>query len=300
MSDNIYSDKALKSYKSIFESSLDAILLTRPDGTIFYANSAAEELFGYTRKEICDLGRSGIVDTDDPNLQVMLDLRARLGKSKDELIVIKKDGSKFPAEVSTSIFQDNGNVNTFMIIRDITQRKNAEKQIKYHALLLSKVNDAVIGTDANYNITYWNKGAEQMYGYTEAEALGKGSVELLRPIYAPGERERIIKELNDKGNSITIIRTKDCNGIEIIVEVNSTRIMDEYGNISGYVVVYRDITESRKASETIQQQAELIELSFDAIIVGQSDGSIESWNHGEKNFMVILKPKLLENPYMNY
>ena len=48
MSNKNYSNPALKSYKFIFESSLDAILLTRPDGTIFYANSAAEELCGYT------------------------------------------------------------------------------------------------------------------------------------------------------------------------------------------------------------------------------------------------------------
>ena len=113
MSDNSYSDLALDFYKSIFESSLDAILLTRPDGTIFYVNSAAQKLYGYTQKEICDLGRSGIVDTNDPNLQVILDERARLGKSKGELTLIKKDGSKFPAEVSTSIFKDkNDNLNT--------------------------------------------------------------------------------------------------------------------------------------------------------------------------------------------
>jgi PAS domain S-box-containing protein len=127
MSDNSNSDKTLESYKYIFESSLDAILLTHPDGTIFYANSAAEKLYGYTQKEILDLGRSGIVDTNDPNFQFMLDERARLGKSKGELILIKKDGSKFPAEVSTNIFKDkNGNVNTFLTIRDITQRRLTE------------------------------------------------------------------------------------------------------------------------------------------------------------------------------
>ena len=254
MSDNSYFDLALDFYKSIFESSLDAILLTRPDGTIFYVNSAAQKLYGYTQKEICDLGRSGIVDTNDPNLQVILDERARLGKSKGELILIKKDGSKFPGEVSTSIFKDkNGNVNTFMTIRDITQRKQNEKQIQYHALLLNKVNDAVIGTNSNFIITYWNNGAELMYGFTEKEAIGKSSVELLRPTYAPGERERIINELNNKGSSKSIISTKNRNGTEIIVEVNSSRILDEQKNISGYVVVYRDITE-RKLAENRKQE----------------------------------------------
>ncbi len=80
MSDNIYSDQALESCKSIFESNLDAILLTQPDGTIFYANSAAQKLYGYTQKEICNLGRSGVVDTNDPNLQVILDERDNTNK----------------------------------------------------------------------------------------------------------------------------------------------------------------------------------------------------------------------------
>jgi PAS domain-containing protein len=56
------SDPTLDYYKFIFESSLDAIFITHPDSTIFYANSAAEELCGYTQKKICDLGRKGIVD----------------------------------------------------------------------------------------------------------------------------------------------------------------------------------------------------------------------------------------------
>jgi PAS domain S-box-containing protein len=264
MSDFSNSDQTLESYKIIFESSLDAILLTHPDGTIFYANSAAEELYGYTQQEICNLGRIGIVDTNDPNLQVIMDERARLGKSKGELTLIKKDGSKFPAEISTSLFKDeNGNANTFTKIRDITHRKQNEKQIEYHALLLSKVNDAVIGADSNFIITYWNNGAGLMFGFTGKEAIGKSSVELLRPIYAPGEREIIINELKNKGTSKSTISTKHRNGTEIIVEVNSSRILNEQKDISGYVVVYRDITErkqvEKRTKELLESEQQLVE-----------------------------------------
>jgi len=133
-------DPALENYISIFNNSMDAVLLTHPDGSIFYANSAAEELFGYTQNEICRLGRNGIVNTTDPNLVIMLDERAKNGRSFGELTFIKKDGSKFPGELSTNVFKDkNGVVNTFMIIRDITRRKNAEDSLKeseerYHSL----------------------------------------------------------------------------------------------------------------------------------------------------------------------
>ena len=98
-------DPTIEGYKSIFNNSLDAVLLTHPDGTIFYANPAAEELFGHTHEELYKLGRSGIIETTDPNLTVMLDERTRNGRSRGELTFIKKDGSKFPGEITTKPFQ---------------------------------------------------------------------------------------------------------------------------------------------------------------------------------------------------
>jgi PAS domain S-box-containing protein len=83
-------DPTVEGYKSIFNNSMDAVLLTHLDGTIFYANAAAEELFGYTQNEICKLGRSGIVDTTDPNLVAMLDERTRYGRSRGEPLLLKK------------------------------------------------------------------------------------------------------------------------------------------------------------------------------------------------------------------
>ena len=177
MSDNNNSDQTLESYKNIFESNLDAILLTHPDGTIFYANSAAEELYGYTQQEICDLGRSGIVDTNDPNLQVILDERARLGKSKGELTLIKKDGSKFLAEVSTSIFKDkNGNVKTFTTIRDISERKMAEESLKeseerYHSLFDNNHAVMLLIDPDSGNIIDVNPAATSFYGYNSDELI---------------------------------------------------------------------------------------------------------------------------------
>ena len=100
----------LEVYKSIFNNSMDAVLLTHPYGTIFYANSTAEELFGYTQNWICKLGRSGIVDSTDANLNVMLDERSRNGRSRGELTFIKKDGSKFPGEISTNLFKDKNGI----------------------------------------------------------------------------------------------------------------------------------------------------------------------------------------------
>ena len=67
-------------YRSLFENSMDAILLTGPDGSIFSANQAACKMFGWSVEEICTLGRNGLVDNSDPRLTEGLLLRERKGK----------------------------------------------------------------------------------------------------------------------------------------------------------------------------------------------------------------------------
>ena len=128
--EELFEDK--EKYKSLFENSMDAVLLTIPDGSILAANPAAEEMFGYSEEEICKLGRNRLVDTADPRLTEGLKEREHMGEFKGELTFIRSDGSKFEGDVSTSIFKDkNSNERTVMIIRDITERKNAEEGIVF-------------------------------------------------------------------------------------------------------------------------------------------------------------------------
>lgn len=118
-------------YRLLFDSSYDAILLTAPDGRIHSANPAACRIFGRSEDEIKTLGRNGIVDGTDPCLAAALEERARTGKFTGELTFIRKDGSRFAGEISTAVFQDREHQPcTSMIIRDITERKQAEEALK--------------------------------------------------------------------------------------------------------------------------------------------------------------------------
>lgn len=118
-------------YRSIFENSSVAILLTAPDGSILSANNFACLLFGMTEAEICRTGRNGIIDLSDPRLTSLLEERKKTGHSRGELTFIHKDGSKFECEVSSVVFIDNeGKERTSLVIRDLTDQKKAENKIK--------------------------------------------------------------------------------------------------------------------------------------------------------------------------
>ncbi len=135
ITERIRAEEALREseerYRLVLDNSLDAILLTAPDGAIFSANPAACEMFQMTEEEICRIGRNGLVDIHDPRLPGLLKERERTGKAKGELTMLRKGGIKFPAELSASIFVDrNGQRRTSMIIHDITERKQAENALR--------------------------------------------------------------------------------------------------------------------------------------------------------------------------
>ena len=137
-----------KRYRLLFENSMDAVLLTAPDGNILAANPAACQLFERSEAEICKLGRQGIVDTTDPRLIPALEERTRTGYFKGELTFLRKDGGLFPGEVSTALFTDaTGQAQTSMIIRDVSQRKSADARIRHLNHLyatLSQINQTIV------------------------------------------------------------------------------------------------------------------------------------------------------------
>ncbi|MEJ7626874.1 MAG: PAS domain-containing protein [Ferruginibacter sp.] len=119
-----------KKYRSLIESSMDAILLTVKSGQILAANAAACELFGRSEEELCKVNRGDIVDENDPQLPFLLKERDEKGRAKGELTFIGKGGRIFQGEISSVVFKDaNGELRTSVNIRDISERKRAEQKI---------------------------------------------------------------------------------------------------------------------------------------------------------------------------
>lgn len=118
-------------YRSIFENSSVAILLTTTDGSILSVNKSACSLFGMDEAEICRIGRRGIIDLLDPRLPMLLEERIKTGRAKGELTFIKKDGTKFNCEISSVVFNDSeGKERNSLVIRDLTEQKKAENEIQ--------------------------------------------------------------------------------------------------------------------------------------------------------------------------
>ena len=145
-------------FRSIYEHSLDAIFLTRPDGNILAANPAACRILGRTEQEICEIGRAGIVDFSDPNATAALEERQKTGRFFRNVALIHKNGSRVPMEVTSSVFTDkDGNQRTSMIARDISRRKQVERDLQENQtrlqMLLGKIPALLWTTDTNLRYT---------------------------------------------------------------------------------------------------------------------------------------------------
>ncbi len=114
-------------YRFLFEHSFDAILLTNPNGEIYRANPAACKLLQRNEEEICQLGRAGVVDLEDPRLPTALRKRKENSQIKTELNFIRRDGEAFPVELTSALFEDEeGKSWSVIIFRDVSHTKEAE------------------------------------------------------------------------------------------------------------------------------------------------------------------------------
>jgi len=118
-------------YRSLFQNSMDAIMLTIPDGRIIQVNPEACRMLGYTERELIRLTRNEVMDISDPSLIPALEERSRTGMFKGEMMLIHKDGTRIPCELSSVTYKNSdGNDMSSVIVHDITERKQREEALR--------------------------------------------------------------------------------------------------------------------------------------------------------------------------
>jgi PAS domain S-box-containing protein len=155
--------------------------------------------------------------------------------------------------------------------------KTAEEAAEDKARLLDLTNDAILVRDASDRITFWNKGATDMYGYSRDQAIGRLSHDLLRAEFLE-PLESIKEKLFRDGLWAGEVTHTCAKGARKTVSTRWVVERDGCGDIRSILESNRDITESKRAEEAQNLLAAIVESSDDAIVSKGLDGIITSWN----------------------
>ena len=259
-------------YRSFYENSMDGILLTVPNGEVLSANPAACEIFQMTEEEICKAGIIGLMDHFDSNGALDITGKRLNVGAKSERTFVRKDGSKFPGELTSAVFKDaKDNDRSSLIIRDISERKIAEDLIHRSELqyrnLIQDLPVAVYTTDKFGKIQLYNKAAALLWG-REPE-IGKdkwcGSWKIFNT-------EGFEMPLEACPMAVTLKTGIPLLGQEIIVEQpcgekrtiapHPFPVYDLEGRMQGTINMLVDITDQKEAEEKLKlQQTILIKIN---------------------------------------
>ncbi len=150
----------------------------------------------------------------------------------------------------------NGSPIIFKVAIDVTESKKAEEKIKNLANIVESSNDAIITMSFDCIVTSWNKGAEQVFGYSAEEIIGK-PLSILDPPKLAGETEELT-ELIKQGDQIynyeTLRLRKD--GTTIYVSTTLSLVLDLFGESIAISIIARDITKTKRAEEELRESEE--------------------------------------------
>ncbi|HUO25790.1 MAG TPA: PAS domain S-box protein [Candidatus Aquilonibacter sp.] len=256
----------------------DAVVAVDAGGVIVQINAQAEALFGYEPGKLAGQ-KIEVLVPEGSRKQHRLDRKRFAGQPKIrrmgaglDLSGRRKDGTEFPVEISLSPVSTKDGVLVLSAIRDISDRKKIEAELRQAhaelqrqrdrqlwdsenrlALIVDSSEDAIIGKTLEGLITSWNKGAERIYGYAPEEVLGR-HISIISPKERSDEIPRILERIR-RGESVqhfeSVRVAKD--GRRLNVSLSVSPIRDAEGEIVGASVIARNITEKKRAEEQLRQ-----------------------------------------------
>ena len=241
---------------AIVASSVDAIFSTSLDGTIQTWNQGAEYLFGYSAAEA--LGQPVAIVIPEDRQAEERELCARIARGEVvvnfETMRRTKDGRTFDVSLTASPIRNAVGrvVGSSRIPRDITERKRAEEARARLAAIVASSDDAIVSKALDGTIRTWNAGAERMFGYTAAEAVGR-HITLIIPQERRAEEDMVLAKIR-RGESLehfeTVRRAKDGRLLDISLTVSPIR--DARGRVIGASKIARDVSERKRLDAELE------------------------------------------------
>jgi PAS domain S-box-containing protein len=268
-------------FSKAFRSSPEAIVIARlSDGTILDANDTFLEMAGYTREET--IGKKStdleVWAAEDDRSKMVKTLREKGEVRNEEHILRNKSGVIRTKLFSAELINLGDEECVLSVTIDITERKEAEKALRFSDTALKSIHESIIAVDNDNVITYWNNYSEELFGIKANEAIGKHLKEVTKPLEEyPGQRAERIQRLKANGYSHNeLIYTTSQGKLWLDTTV---QIMKEGEKQYGYVLTASDITDRKKTEAALRESeskfSKVFRSSPEVIVLTRlSDGMI--------------------------
>ncbi len=253
--------KSKMTYQSIFENSIDAVLFTVPGGRILAANPSACKMFQRTSDELSGIGLRGIIEEENAILKELLEPKSSEAGFVGEMILKRKDGSTFPADIFSAVsFHEIEDARTsIVIIRDVSRRKSVEEELflskkNYEHLFEFNPLPNWIFDLKTLEILAVNQAAVKHYGYSKEEFL-RFHLSDLRPEAELSNLTSNLKNIKDEQGSIDVDKFihKKKDGALITVEVHGYSIL--FNERHCRLVTCIDITEKERIIQKLEDKS---------------------------------------------
>jgi len=284
---------------AIVQSAMDAIITWNSEHRIVLFNATAEKMFGCPASEA--LGQSieryipqrfRAAHSDHIRRFAETGVTNRAMGTLGALWGLRANGEEFPIEASISQVAVGGQKLLTVILRDITERQQAEERNARLAAIVDSSDDAIFSKDLSGIITSWNRGAEYLYGYSEAEIVGQ-PVSMLTTPERKSEVTRFLKEI-EQGWRVSRLETvrKRKDGALLNVSLMIAPIRDRQGKVIGASTIAHDITERKRVEEELREKASI--LDWAQILVRDLNGRIVMWNRGAEKLYGYSKEEAVK------
>jgi len=282
------------------EQAADGIAVTGPDGRIRYVNPAFTAMTGYSAEEAVGQ-HTGILKSGRQTKQFYEDLWSTIRSGRvwqGSMVNRRKDGTFYDEEMRvTPVYDENGEIESYIAIkRDVTERRAAEQAQALLAAIVESSQDAIVAFTPTGIILNWNRGAENVFGYSGAEAIGSQFFGLV-----PEDRKVRLARLIERvlaGESISqyegVGRHRD--GRRINVSLTACPLRSYAGDVTAISMVMRDVSARFEAERSRALLASIVESSEDAIYSTGEDGAIISWNRGAEAMFGYTREEILGKP----
>ena len=290
-------------YRAIFESTATGMAIVEEDMTVAMVNGILEQLTGFSKNEVEGLKPwTDFVAPEDLELMETYHRTRRRDEGSApkgyEFRLLTKDGTRREAFLTVALIP--GTRRSVVSIVDLTALKTAQEAVRKQAGMLDAAHDAIMTLDPEGTITYWNRGAERLYGWTKQEAGGQNANALLRTRF-PESREALWPKLMESGlwEGELIHVTRD--GIPITVASSWTLMKDERGNASAILEISSDITERKKAELALADSEAKLRITFasmtDGIVLNGLDRKVTDCNEAVLRLTQRSREEIIGKPF---